>query len=258
MAVARRSKWHCGAGRSRRLSCSVGCCGAAWEAKGTSLMDEVFINQEADPYVVEADGTLDVAALQLQPATVVINGKKGLVDVQTSKTKRTVAELQEKVLRDATAGSMANPLHISGASLAGGSQSAVDKTARKIAALEQLVGSQPPAFGDLQAFLYEEPTVKLPVANAKYCSLIADNEALMSKIEPESKSEAAALARVVTVALETEYEPVADELVLAGFVDALLWNVWRCMSKYDQGYNPGMSRKRNCGDDSATLKGQET
>ena len=42
----------------------------------------------------------------------------------------------------------------------------------------------------------------------------------------------------------------------AGFVDALLWNVWRCMSKYDQGYNPGMSRKRNCGDDSATLKGK--
>ena len=28
------------------------------------------------------------------------------------------------------------------------------------------------------------------------------------------------------------------------------------MSKYDQGYNPGMSRKRNCGDDSATLKGK--
>ena len=36
-------------------------------------MDEVFINQEADPYVLEADGTLDVAVLQLQPATVVIN-----------------------------------------------------------------------------------------------------------------------------------------------------------------------------------------
>ena len=41
---------------------------------GTSLVDEVFINQEADPYVIEADGTLDIAALQLQPATVVING----------------------------------------------------------------------------------------------------------------------------------------------------------------------------------------
>ena len=37
-------------------------------------MDEVFINQETDPYVIEVDGTLDLAALQLQPATVVING----------------------------------------------------------------------------------------------------------------------------------------------------------------------------------------
>ena len=41
------------------------------------------------------------------------------MDVHTSKTKRTFAELQEKVLRDAAAGSMANPLRISGASLAG-------------------------------------------------------------------------------------------------------------------------------------------
>ena len=51
--------------------CAVTCiiCYAA-----TSLMDEVFINQEADPYVIEADGTLDVATLQLQPATVVIDG----------------------------------------------------------------------------------------------------------------------------------------------------------------------------------------
>ena len=37
-------------------------------------MDEFYINQEADPYVIEVDGTLDLAALQLQPATVVING----------------------------------------------------------------------------------------------------------------------------------------------------------------------------------------
>ena len=108
-------------------------------------MDEVFINQEADPYVLDANGTLDVAVLQLQPATVGINGsvvtptqvadknwpigtdlfhgalcsKKGLVDVKTSKTKRTLAELQEKVLRDATAGSITNPLRISGVFLAG-------------------------------------------------------------------------------------------------------------------------------------------
>ena len=51
--------------------CAVTCniCHAA-----TSLMYEVFVNQEANPYVIEADGTLDIAALQLQPATVVNNG----------------------------------------------------------------------------------------------------------------------------------------------------------------------------------------
>ena len=37
-------------------------------------MEEVFINQETDPYVLEADGRLDLAALQLQPASIVING----------------------------------------------------------------------------------------------------------------------------------------------------------------------------------------
>ncbi len=36
-------------------------------------MDEVFINQKADPYVLEVDGTLDLAALQLQPGSIVIN-----------------------------------------------------------------------------------------------------------------------------------------------------------------------------------------
>ena len=41
------------------------------------------------------------------------------MDVHTSKTKRTFAEFQENVLHDATAGTMANPLRISGASLAG-------------------------------------------------------------------------------------------------------------------------------------------
>ena len=99
-------------------------------------MEEVFINQEVDPYALEADGTLDLAALQLQPGTIVIKvvshniqawkqklancywpiawflcSHKGLVDVQTRKTKRTFADIQQKVLHDTTAGSMASPLH---------------------------------------------------------------------------------------------------------------------------------------------------
>ncbi len=36
-------------------------------------MEEVFINDGVDPYVLEVDGTLDLAALQLQPPSIVIN-----------------------------------------------------------------------------------------------------------------------------------------------------------------------------------------
>ena len=52
------------------------CCEVRLEISyaGTSLMDEVFTNQEADPYVLEANVTLDVAALQLQPGSIVIDG----------------------------------------------------------------------------------------------------------------------------------------------------------------------------------------
>ena len=45
------------------------CCAGA----DASLMEEVFINQEADPYVLEVDGRLDLSALELQPASIVIN-----------------------------------------------------------------------------------------------------------------------------------------------------------------------------------------
>lgn len=36
-------------------------------------MDKVFVNQEASLYVLEENGTLDLAELQLQPASIVIN-----------------------------------------------------------------------------------------------------------------------------------------------------------------------------------------
>ena len=99
----------------------------------------------------------------------------------------------------------------------GGPQTiAVDKTARKVAQLAQLVQGPPPVFGDLEAFLFQHTEVKLPVLDAKYYSLIAANEALMSKTEPASVSGAEALAEVVTAALRMEYEPVEDEISLAG------------------------------------------
>ena len=108
-------------------------------------MGEVFINQEIFPYVLDIDGTLDLAGLDLQPASIVIKrsvtvptqmpdssrltgpdlqhvgacSKKGLVDVQTCKTKRRFADIQQDILHDITAGSKAHPLHISGAHVAG-------------------------------------------------------------------------------------------------------------------------------------------
>ncbi|KAL3132969.1 hypothetical protein ABBQ38_006880 [Trebouxia sp. C0009 RCD-2024] len=132
----------------------------------------------------------------------------------------------------------------------------VDKTARKVAQLAQLVQGPPPSFHELEAYLFRHPDVKLPVSDAKYYSLVAANEALMSKIEPASASGAEALAEVVTAALRMQYEPVEDETSLAGFVDMLLWHIWRCIDMYDQGPKLGMRRKRNCAADSATLKGK--
>ena len=98
----------------------------------------------------------------------------------------------------------------------GGPQTAVDKSSRKIAQLAQLVGSPPPSIEHLEAFLFEHGGVKLPVLDAKYHSLVAANEALMAQIEPASLSGAEALAEIVTVALRMQYEPVEDEMTLAG------------------------------------------
>ena len=92
----------------------------------------------------------------------------------------------------------------------------VDKTAWKVAQLAQLVQGPPPSFDELEAYLFRHPDVKLPVLDAKYYNLVAANEALMSHIEPASASGAEALAEVVTAALRTQYEPVEDEISLAG------------------------------------------
>ncbi|DBA69773.1 TPA: hypothetical protein ACH3X2_012495 [Trebouxia sp. C0005] len=36
----------------------------------------------------------------------------------------------------------------------------------------------------------------------------------------------------------------------------LLWHIWRCIDMYDPGPKLGMRRKRNCAEDSATVKGK--
>ncbi|KAL0049592.1 hypothetical protein WJX82_005570 [Trebouxia sp. C0006] len=51
-------------------------CGASFA--GTGVMKEVYIKDRVDPYVLEVDGILDLAPLQLQPPSIVINRKGGL------------------------------------------------------------------------------------------------------------------------------------------------------------------------------------
>ena len=48
----------------------------------------------------------------------------------------------------------------------------------------------------------------------------------------------------------------SDHIAIAGYVDSLLWHVWKCMDAYDPGPKLGMLRKRNCAEDSATVKGK--
>ena len=53
------------------------------------MMDEVYINQEADPYVLEIDGILDLAGLNLQPASIVINRSATSPTVSSSYSRGT-------------------------------------------------------------------------------------------------------------------------------------------------------------------------
>ncbi|KAL0043914.1 hypothetical protein WJX82_004607 [Trebouxia sp. C0006] len=52
---------------------------------------------------------------------------------------------------------------------------------------------------------------------------IAHANAILAEVEPVQGSP------------QRAYEPVEDEITLAGFVDMLLWHVWKCMDMYDQG-----------------------
>ena len=52
----------------------VGLVCAFWlYCAGTGVMKEVYIKDRVDPYVLEVDGILDLAPLQLQPPSIVIN-----------------------------------------------------------------------------------------------------------------------------------------------------------------------------------------
>ncbi|KAL0029382.1 hypothetical protein WJX77_003516 [Trebouxia sp. C0004] len=48
-------------------------------------------------------------------------------------------------------------------------------------------------------------------------------------------TDAGHLQTVVVDKTARKYEPVEDEISLAGVVDMLLWHIWRCIDMYDQG-----------------------
>ena len=80
-------------------------------------MGEVYINEDQEPFVLEEDGRLDLSGLGLTYSSISLQGKKGLVDTGTGKTKRA----WEKLLRDiftsddgAQLGTMQKPLQVKG------------------------------------------------------------------------------------------------------------------------------------------------
>ena len=79
-------------------------------------MDEVYINKEEEPFVLEVDGRLDLSGLGLLYSSISLQGKKGLVDKDTGMTKRPWAELLQKLPSDSLAvlGTRQNPLQAKG------------------------------------------------------------------------------------------------------------------------------------------------
>ncbi|KAL0029444.1 hypothetical protein WJX77_008835 [Trebouxia sp. C0004] len=57
------------------------------------------------------------------------------------------------------------------------------------------------------------------------------------------RSSASHLQTVVVDKTARKYEPVEDEISLAGIVDMLLWHIWRCIDMYDQGPKLGELKK---------------
>ena len=139
----------------------------------------------------------------------------------------------------------------------------------------------PPALCELECFIFHPLSAKLAVTDSFYNGLVAQTDALKEIIEPSSHSGADMLAGFVVAALHPEFEG-GDEIVLAGKafrylhvqyntrrptagmlaecdlfagqVDTLLYQIWKCMSKFDMDHPFTLSRKRSRADESATLK----
>ncbi len=81
-------------------------------------MSEIAIQGYPYPVVLEKDGRLGLAPLQMEPATIIIEGKAGLVG-EDGFTKRTWSELLEVLPHKEDLGSAGTPLCVVGSSKSG-------------------------------------------------------------------------------------------------------------------------------------------
>ncbi|KAL3139897.1 hypothetical protein ABBQ38_004191 [Trebouxia sp. C0009 RCD-2024] len=144
-------------------------------------------------------------------------------------------------------------MHLEGLKAGASEKFATDRTAQKVAAFQQSNSKLPPALDELERFIFHRLSAKLPVTDSYYNGLVAQNDALKEMIEPVSHSGADILAALIVAALHPEFEGT-DEIVIAGQVDTLLYQIWQCMCKFDMDRPFTLSRKRNRADESATLR----
>jgi len=87
-------------------------------------MTTVYVNDLPDPIVVEEDGRLSLAPLEMNPASISIQGKMGLVGPDEI-TRRKWTSLVEDVFPrppegTEDLGTQSNPLHVTGYPLSSG------------------------------------------------------------------------------------------------------------------------------------------
>ena len=84
-------------------------------------MTEVWIQNHPHPLVLEEDERLDLSPLQLQPATIVIHGKGGLVgpDGHTKRTWRSLLSVLGNPADGPLLGTADHPLQVTGTTASG-------------------------------------------------------------------------------------------------------------------------------------------
>ncbi|KAL0018074.1 hypothetical protein WJX77_001729 [Trebouxia sp. C0004] len=183
----------------------------ASRARRGVIMNEVYINQEAEPCVLEVDETLDLVGLNLQPANIVTNSKRGLVDSQSGQTKRRFADIQQDVLRDGLAGSKTHPLQISGAPIAGAWDSILPEAPDE----EGPGPSKKNKTGQLSgAPLIEQskPLVKRAESTSDSCVLSADASPSRASATSSTNNDAASAVRVEVMGNKLDLRNGEDRL----------------------------------------------